>query len=229
MNEQEKKIENEENDNQYSDQQLIPSQKRLYRSPYNFVLLGISGGIAEYMNIHPLLVRFIFILTAILGGWGIIAYIICAFLIPKHPTQKGKSSFQNVSSTKLLGFIFIGIGVYFWLPAIGIFRLIESIDLKQNILVALILVFLGIFVLVKGKHIPKKEPEQKEKNFVRSINKRRLLGVCSGLASYLKVDVTLIRIICMLLTFFTLGLVLLFYLFIGFFIPREETEVLANE
>ncbi|MCZ7602451.1 MAG: PspC domain-containing protein [Melioribacteraceae bacterium] len=229
MNEQEKKIENEENDNQYSDQQLIPSQKRLYRSPYNFVLLGISGGIAEYMNIHPLLVRFIFILTAILGGWGIIAYIICAFLIPKHPTQKGNSNFQNVSSAKLLGFMLIGVGVYYWLPVIGIFRFIASIDLRSNIFLSFVLLLLGILILLKGKQSSRDENEKIERRFLRSVKQRRLLGICSGLANYLNVDVTLIRIICMLLTFFTLGLVLLFYLFIGYFIPREETEVLANE
>lgn len=229
MNEQEKKIESNENDNQHFDQQLIPSQRRLYRSPFNFVLLGISGGIAEYMNIHPLLVRFVFIITAILGGWGIIAYIICAFLIPQHPAQKGKSSFQNVSSTRLLGFILIGIGVYFWLPVIGIFRFIESINLTSNIIVSFVLLLLGILILLKGKPSSHDENEKIEKRFLRSVKQRRLLGICSGLANYLNVDVTLVRIICMLLTFFTLGLILLFYLIIGYFIPREETGVLANE
>lgn len=60
-------------------------EKRLYRSNKNKMLAGVCGGIAEYFNIDPTLVRLGLILFCALGGSGIIAYIIAAIVIPQSP------------------------------------------------------------------------------------------------------------------------------------------------
>jgi len=57
--------------------------KRLYRSCTNRVFLGVCGGIGEYFNIDPIIVRLALILFTFLGGSGIIVYIICAIVIPR--------------------------------------------------------------------------------------------------------------------------------------------------
>lgn len=54
------------------------SNKRLYKSTVNCMLCGVCGGIAEYFDIDPTLVR-----LACFGGAGIWAYIIAAIIIPK--------------------------------------------------------------------------------------------------------------------------------------------------
>lgn len=60
------------------------SNKRLYRSSVNYMLAGVCGGIAEYFNIDPTLVRLAWIIFTCVGmGSGIIAYIIAAIVIPK--------------------------------------------------------------------------------------------------------------------------------------------------
>jgi phage shock protein C len=59
------------------------SEKRLYRSSANYMLCGVCGGIAEYFNIDPTLVRLAWVLLSCFGGTGIIAYIIAAIIIPK--------------------------------------------------------------------------------------------------------------------------------------------------
>lgn len=60
------------------------SDKRLYRSSVNYMLAGVCGGIAEYFNIDPTLIRLAWIiLTCINCGTGIVAYIIAAIVIPK--------------------------------------------------------------------------------------------------------------------------------------------------
>ena len=59
--------------------------KRLYRSEANKMLCGVCGGIAEYFDIDPTLVRLAWALFCILGGSGILAYIIAAIIIPKSP------------------------------------------------------------------------------------------------------------------------------------------------
>ena len=56
--------------------------KRLYKSNTNRMIDGICGGIAEYFNIDPTLVRLGWILFCALGGSGVLAYLICAVIIP---------------------------------------------------------------------------------------------------------------------------------------------------
>ena len=57
--------------------------KRLYRSTTNCLLAGVCGGIAEYFNIDPTLVRLAWVLFCALGGSGVLAYIVAAIIIPK--------------------------------------------------------------------------------------------------------------------------------------------------
>ena len=59
------------------------SDKRLYRSSVNYMLAGACGGIGEYFNIDPTLIRLAWgIVTRAGFGSGIIAYIIAAIVIP---------------------------------------------------------------------------------------------------------------------------------------------------
>ena len=44
---------------------------------------GVCGGIAEYFDIDPVIVRIIFLLTTMFTGVGLVAYIICALAFPK--------------------------------------------------------------------------------------------------------------------------------------------------
>ncbi len=59
--------------------------KRLYKSNRSKMLCGVCGGIAEYFNADPTLVRLAWVLFCALGGCGIIAYIIAAIIIPSNP------------------------------------------------------------------------------------------------------------------------------------------------
>lgn len=57
--------------------------KRLYRSSTNCMVAGVCGGIGEYFNIDPTLIRLAWMLFSVLGGSGVLAYIIAAIIIPK--------------------------------------------------------------------------------------------------------------------------------------------------
>ncbi|MDD6735501.1 MAG: PspC domain-containing protein [Clostridiales bacterium] len=59
--------------------------KRLYKSNENRMIDGVCGGIAEYINMDPTIVRLGWVLFCALGGSGIIAYIIAAIIIPRSP------------------------------------------------------------------------------------------------------------------------------------------------
>ena len=56
--------------------------KRLYRSESSRMLFGVCAGIAEYFNLDPTLIRLAWALFCILGGSGVLAYILAAIIIP---------------------------------------------------------------------------------------------------------------------------------------------------
>ena len=68
-----------------SDKRLYRSSVNyLYRSSVNYMLAGVCGGIGEYFNIDPTLIRLAWVIVTCMSfGSGIIAYIIAAIVIPK--------------------------------------------------------------------------------------------------------------------------------------------------
>ena len=59
--------------------------KRLYRSRTDSVIAGVCGGVAEYFNIDPTLVRLAFVLVFLVGGAALLAYIIMWVVVPLEP------------------------------------------------------------------------------------------------------------------------------------------------
>ena len=57
--------------------------RKLYKSR-NRMLCGVCGGIGEYFNIDPTVIRLLWIIFSVLGGCGILAYIIAAIVIPEY-------------------------------------------------------------------------------------------------------------------------------------------------
>ena len=61
--------------------------KRLYKSSKSKMIRGVCGGIAEYFHCDPTMIRLAWILFTALGGSGILAYIVCAIVIPENSNQ----------------------------------------------------------------------------------------------------------------------------------------------
>jgi phage shock protein PspC (stress-responsive transcriptional regulator) len=62
----------------------MSAPKRLYRSR-NRWLAGVCGGIADYMNLDPTIIRVLWIVFALAYGVGILAYIVAWLVIPQGP------------------------------------------------------------------------------------------------------------------------------------------------
>ncbi|GAB1824451.1 PspC domain-containing protein [Herbidospora sp. RD11066] len=60
----------------------------MHRSRHHKIIAGVCGGIAERFNMPPTLVRLLFVLSCILPGPQVIAYLIMWVLFPKAPAQK---------------------------------------------------------------------------------------------------------------------------------------------
>ena len=63
------------------------SMRKLYKSQHDKIFAGVLGGIGEYVDIDPTVLRLVFILIAIMTGIipAVLGYIIATIIIPKHP------------------------------------------------------------------------------------------------------------------------------------------------
>ncbi len=61
--------------------------KKLYRSKTNSMIAGVCGGLGEYFHVDPTLIRLFALFFIICTGLfpGVLAYIVAAIIIPKHP------------------------------------------------------------------------------------------------------------------------------------------------
>ena len=60
-------------------------EKKLYKSNDNKMIDGVCGGIAEYFGIDPTIIRLAWAIFCLMGGSGILAYILAAVIIPSNP------------------------------------------------------------------------------------------------------------------------------------------------
>lgn len=58
-------------------------EKRLTRSTNDQMVAGVAAGIARYFNVDPTIVRLIFVITALSGGPGLLAYLIMWMVMPE--------------------------------------------------------------------------------------------------------------------------------------------------
>lgn len=61
--------------------------KKLYRSRTNKKVGGVCGGIAEYFNLDPSLIRLGAVILIFIWGAGLLAYIAAWAIIPERPTH----------------------------------------------------------------------------------------------------------------------------------------------
>ena len=59
-------------------------QKKLYRSQTDNKIAGLCGGLGEYLDIDSTVIRVLWVLFACVGA-GLLAYLICALIVPKKP------------------------------------------------------------------------------------------------------------------------------------------------
>jgi phage shock protein C len=72
--------------------------KRLYRSTREKMIGGVCGGMAEYFDIDPVLIRILFVVATFVGGSGVLAYIICWIIIPEEPRVVQPAATQQTTS-----------------------------------------------------------------------------------------------------------------------------------
>jgi phage shock protein PspC (stress-responsive transcriptional regulator) len=143
--------------------------KKLYRSRRNRMIGGVCGGIAEYFDIDPVIVRIIAVAFFFMGGSALLAYVLGLIVIPNEPfaqpaaekqektlvtvpaaTPAVKSSSEAVPL--ILGIILIFIGVVFLLHNIPLFSPFywRALHIVRHFFWPSLLIVSGIFIIVRG-------------------------------------------------------------------------------
>lgn len=138
--------------------------KQLYRSKHNRLVSGVCGGIAEYLDMDPTLIRLVWVIITMMGGIGFIAYLVSVVIIPENPYGSHvhgveKTPENDVTATEyhahrpegisrknriLAGVFFIGLGIIFFME-----QYFYWMDFEK--LWPLLLIVLGVYIIYRGK------------------------------------------------------------------------------
>jgi phage shock protein C len=78
--------------------------KRLYKSRESKVIDGVCGGIAEYYELDPVLIRLLAVLFLFAGGVTFVAYIVAMIIIPRRPWGASVPEPENAPSKPVTTF-----------------------------------------------------------------------------------------------------------------------------
>jgi phage shock protein C len=226
---------------------------RLYRSQTNKVLAGVCGGLAEYLNADPTVIRLVWILLTFLGGSGIILYIVAIFIIPENViTASGVTSppvKSDFSAGRIFGILFVLVGIILLLDNLEIFSFCRLCDTSWEFVFPGLLILAGIYLLAKRAKLPaaptnldsstapeqpvenpalspapEKESSANPKVFRRSMTDKKIFGICGGAGEFFGIDPTIVRIAYAIFTILSSGMGIILYFLMYLIVPEDKQQ-----
>ncbi len=215
------------------------SPKRLYRSRHDKMLAGVCGGLADYFGMSSTLIRILFVLFTLFGCAGLIAYITAMILVPVNPEHEKTEwsaevdqelrNRRHINYSLFWGIVLIVFGIVLFLNEMygWHFRHFwRYFDWDFAIPVGLILI--GLFLIMSRTRLNGLEHQMKQagatNEFRRGSRDKKIWGVCSGLAAYANMDVSVVRILWVVLTFLVFPVGIIAYILIALLTPDEENN-----
>ncbi|MCX8056439.1 MAG: PspC domain-containing protein [Ignavibacteria bacterium] len=193
--------------------EIIPSQK---------ILMGVCSAFGNYINYNPNLVRLIVLLLFLLLGQPILLiYAAFGILLP-HNDQKQIPS-ESISK-KLVANIFLFVGlVLLLLMQMDVIKLKEVFEFAAERIDSFTLLVFSIALLINGFQKEKLEMNQQNEKTLKLSDKKLIFGVCGGLAEYLNINPTIMRIIWIIFGITSLGVAIIIYIILRFIIPSKNS------
>ena len=124
------------------------AEAKLHRSRQHRVVFGVAGGLGEYLDVDPVLIRLAFIFISLAGGFGLLAYLILAIALPQESEQSAQESGDRITperrsgSRHTLALILIGAGILFLSGNLG-----WEFWTGWSLVCPVVLIILGVVVL----------------------------------------------------------------------------------
>ncbi len=209
-----------------------PAMKKLYKSRKDKMIDGVCAGLAEYLNIDATLVRVVWALLSLAGGTGLIAYVVAMIVIPVNPEHASLKEEERIHHRPsfVWGILLILLGIFILSREIGHFHCWPvpfgfGFGHIWKVLLPLCLILIGIGYLAGmfSGTVDRvgAEVKDRKKRLTRSATDKKIGGVCGGLADYLQVDATIIRLGAVLLALTNIPAALIVYLVLLIVIPRK--------
>jgi len=204
-----------------------PPLRRLYRSRQQRIIGGVCGGLAEYFEADVSVVRLLWVLLTLLGGAGIIAYLIMWIIVPPQVSQT-EAARGGRSGSALLGVVLVILGLLLlaawpgWCAAVIPMAAVSFI--MPGFLVAVGLGLLLGWLLTRSRSADPRIAPKDSARLYRSRDHRLLAGVCGGLGEHFNLDPTIVRVLWVLFALASLGLAILLYVILIVIIPEESAS-----
>ena len=221
---------------------------KLYRSQTNKVFAGVCGGLAEYFDVDPVVLRILFVLMVLFGGTGILLYIAAIFIVPKKPIQMMYDApIEGISPTtpkkeharNWFGVALVIVGFLLLLANLQVFHFFNFIEDTFEYVFPVLLIILGMAIIYyrqsktetadqnSQQAQPAGAPDfsfqaQSYRQFRRSSSDKKIFGVCGGLAHYFGIDSSLMRMLYVVLCLASFGAGLVLYILIALIVPYDH-------
>lgn len=121
-------------------------EKKLYRSRANSMIAGVCGGLGEYLNADPNIVRVVAVLLIFADGIGLLAYLVAWILVPRRPEMEAEvvKSEKSEFNRLLPGLALIVIGLIFLINNLVVW-------FRFSYLWPVVLIVLGVALLLKSQ------------------------------------------------------------------------------
>ncbi len=209
--------------------------KRIYRSQEDRIIAGVCGGFAEYLGIDPTLVRLVWIFFTIFGGLGILAYVFSIILISEKDSSKAKEikvDDDNDEKLVLWGVVIIIVGILLFFrhrPMVGMMWHAVSGN-WFNILFAIVLIGVGIYILLSRKDEDKKSLKNlRISGLYLSETDKKIAGVCGGIAQSVNIDSTIIRLIWVLGSLLSAGIGIVLYIICMLVFSKPSDDIIESK
>jgi phage shock protein C len=132
-----------------SPERLQPSlenrSRRLWRSRDDRLVAGVAGGLGRYLGVDPVIVRLVFVVLAVAGGGGVLAYLIAWVVIPEAPADGQDPPVPGGSGTSMIaGLVLVALGAILFVD-----RVVPGFSWR--FVGPVLLVALGVVLLARGR------------------------------------------------------------------------------
>ncbi|HMA62075.1 MAG TPA: PspC domain-containing protein [bacterium] len=144
--------------------------KRFLRSKDDRIIAGVCGGLGDYLNIDPVIIRIIWLVLFFAGGVGLLAYIVAMIIVPSendspYNEKKAKKTSGEEKGGKLIGgIVLVVIGILFLLDKNWYFSELfeDMIRLGWKFFLPAVFIGIGIYLISqsRSKSDNKSQPDE---------------------------------------------------------------------